>query len=259
VYLLKASIGRHSPPTLLFSMHLATLRRMKTEEKTKPIAIVLFSGGLDSTTCLAIAQKQGFKPIALSIHYGQKQQAELLASQSISAALSITHHIINLPVPGAQASSLTNPNLTTPDYQPSKTIPITYVPARNLIFLSLATSFAEAQKAQAIFIGVNAIDYSNYPDCRPEFISAFNQAANLGTRLGQTHPLTIHTPLINKTKAQIIQWGTSLGLDYSQTVSCYRADAKGRGCGSCDACHFRKQGFLQAGLADPTHYQTQTA
>jgi 7-cyano-7-deazaguanine synthase len=231
----------------------------KTQHNTPGKAIVLFSGGLDSTTCLALAKDQGFTPIALSFDYGQKQIAELQASQLIAQNMNVEHLCLPLTIPGAGASSLVNEQLKTPNYQESEAIPVTYVPARNLIFLSMATSLAEHLGAQAIFIGANAVDYSNYPDCRPEFIQAFSQAANLGTTFVTHRNLTIHTPLINLSKADIILLGTKLGVDYGQTVSCYNLNEAREACGQCDACHFRKRGFAQAALADPTRYQTPIA
>ena len=217
-------------------------------------AIILLSGGLDSTTTLAVAQNQGYQCYALSFDYGQKQKVELKFAQKIAQKNQvIKHKIITLPT--LSGSALTDKNTPVPNHQNSDDIPITYVPARNTIFLSFALGWAELINAQAIFIGVNHLDYSGYPDCRPQYIDAFNTMANLATKqavLGQK--TTIHTPLIDLNKAEIIKLGLSLGVDYAQTVSCYQADEKGKACGQCDACVFRAQGFNHLKIADPTHY-----
>lgn len=218
-------------------------------------AVVLLSGGLDSTTTLAVATHQGFRCYALSFDYGQKQKSELVAAKKIAQQFNVSDHkIIRLASFGG--SALLDEKLAVPDYQIRDEIPITYVPARNIIFLSYALAYGEILAANNIFIGVNSLDYSGYPDCRPEFIAAFATMANLGTKqavLGKK--ITIATPLIQLHKKDIIQLGVSLNVDYAQTVSCYRADKWGRACGGCDACTFRKQGFKQAGIADPTRYQ----
>jgi len=219
-------------------------------------AIVLLSGGLDSASVLAIAANQGYDCYALSFDYGQRAQTELNAAKQLVSALSAKEHrVFNLDLAQFGGSALTDTAIDVPsDAQDG--IPITYVPARNTIFLSLALAWAEVLHADAIFIGVNAVDYSGYPDCRPEFIAAYEQMANLATRNGVTgEPFKIETPLIDLTKAEIIQQGTALGLDYGLTVSCYQSDDEGRACGNCDSCHLRAKGFADAGLPDPTRYQ----
>ncbi len=220
-------------------------------------AIILFSGGLDSTTCFAIARDQGFACYPLSFDYGQNNKAELIAAKNTAIRLgAVEHKILPLPFSLLGGSALTDTSIQIPDYEEGRTtIPDTYVPSRNLIFLSFALSFAEIVGAYDIFIGVNAIDYSGYPDCRLPFIETFEKIANLSTRAGvEGHTFHIHTPLIQLGKAEIIQTGLALGLDYSLTLSCYRPDDKGRACGTCDSCGFRKKGFQEAGVADPTHY-----
>ena len=219
-------------------------------------AVVLVSGGLDSATTLAIAREQGFSCYALSFDYGQRHEAELLAADRVCTALgAVEHKTIRLDLGAIGGSALTDEHIDVPE-SPTEGIPVTYVPARNTIFLSLALGWAEVLEADHLFIGVNAVDYSGYPDCRPEYISAFEQMAQLATRRGvEGMPLRIHTPLIDLSKADIIREGTRLGVDYSLTVSCYQADAQGRACGRCDSCHLRQQGFAQAGLPDPTRYQ----
>jgi 7-cyano-7-deazaguanine synthase len=219
-------------------------------------AVVLLSGGLDSATVLAIAANQGYDCYALSFDYGQRAQTELNAAKQLVSALGAREHrVFNLDLAQFGGSALTDTAIDVPsDAQDG--IPITYVPARNTIFLSLALAWAEVLHADAIFIGVNAVDYSGYPDCRPEFIAAYEQMANLATRNGVTgEPFKIETPLIDLTKAEIIQQGTALGLDYGLTVSCYQSDDDGRACGNCDSCHLRAKGFADAGLPDPTRYQ----
>lgn len=218
-------------------------------------AIVLLSGGLDSITALALAKQQGFSCYALSFDYGQRHNAELEAAKKIAAHYQVAEHkIINLGLASIGGSALTDEHIAVPD-TPQDGIPVTYVPARNTIFLSFALGWAEVLHAHDIFIGVNAVDYSGYPDCRPEFIEAFQTLANLATKAGvEGEIIKIHTPLIDLTKAEIIRQGTALGVDYRQTVSCYSADRQGRACGVCDACRLRKVGFEQAGLADPTRY-----
>lgn len=219
-------------------------------------AVILLSGGLDSATCLAMAQAQGFDCYALSFSYGQRHSAELVAAARVAAFFKVSQHrVINLDLAQFGGSVLTDASLDVPDYQASTAIPMTYVPARNTIFLSIALGYAEVLDASAIFIGANAVDYSNYPDCRPEFIQAFQQLANVGTRAGvEGRPFMIHAPLLALTKADIIKAGLALGVDYSLTVSCYQADDKGAACGRCDSCAFRRQGFIDAGVEDPTCY-----
>jgi len=218
-------------------------------------AVVLLSGGLDSVTVLAMAKQQGFECYTLSFDYGQRHQAELNASVLLSKQQgAIEHKTINIDLRSIGGSALTD-DIDVPE-EMEEGIPVTYVPARNTVFLSIALGWAEVIEAEAIFVGVNAVDYSGYPDCRPAFIDAFEKLANLATKAGvEGQKLSIHAPLINMTKAEIVQTGTELGIDYSQTVSCYQADSEGRACGRCDSCKLRKQGFEDAGLADPTHYQ----
>ncbi len=219
-------------------------------------AVVLVSGGLDSTTVLALACDQGFECYALSFDYGQRHVAELNAASEIAASYQVTEHrVIKLDLGQLGGSALTDNRIDVPE-SPTEGIPVTYVPARNTLFLSYALAWAEVVKANDIFIGVNAVDYSGYPDCRPEFIHAYQQMANLATKAGvEGATMTLHTPLIELSKAGIIHEGQRLGVDYSKTVSCYQADAQGRACGVCDSCRFRRQGFLEAGVADPTRYQ----
>ena len=218
-------------------------------------AVVLFSGGLDSTTCLAIARDQGFIPYALSFDYGQRHRAELQAAHRITQHLGIQHETVQLSIGHLGGSALTDSSIDIPDYQPSDDIPVTYVPARNTTFLSIALGWAEILDAEAIFIGVSSIDYSGYPDCRPEYIQAFQTMANLATKNGvEGRSINIHTPLIELSKAQTIQTGTDLGVDYAMTVSCYQANDLGEACGVCDSCYLRQQGFLAAGISDPTRY-----
>jgi 7-cyano-7-deazaguanine synthase len=227
------------------------------EHRDAPPAVVLFSGGLDSTTCLAQAQADGYRCYALSFDYGQRHAAELHAAGKIAANMGVAEHKrVTIDFADMGGSSLTDANMAVPE-TPSAGIPNTYVPARNTVFLAIALGWAEVLGATAIYIGVNAIDYSGYPDCRPEFIAAFQQLARLATRAGVEGetPLVIHTPLIDLSKAEIIRRGASLGVDYAQTVSCYQADASGRACGACDACRLRRAGFAQAHLPDPTRYQ----
>jgi len=220
-------------------------------------AVVLLSGGLDSATTLALAKEQGFTCYALSIDYHQRHQVELQAASRVADSLGVAEHkTISIDLGSFGGSALTDMNIPVPD-EPGEGIPITYVPARNTLFLSLALGWAEVLEAQAIFIGVNAVDYSGYPDCRPEFISAFEKTANLATRAGvEGQAFRLHTPLISMSKAQIIQEGARLGVDYAQTVSCYSADKEGKACGVCDSCRLRKAGFDAAGITDPTHYVT---
>jgi len=218
-------------------------------------AVVLLSGGLDSATALAIAREQGYACHALSFNYGQRHAAELDASQRVANSLgAVEHKVLSLSLDAIGGSALTDDAIAVPE-EGGEGIPVTYVPARNTVFLSLALGWAEVLGAHDIFVGVNAVDYSGYPDCRPAFIEAFEKLANLATRDGvEGRPFRIHAPLIEMSKAQIVQTGTALGVDYALTVSCYQADAQGRACGRCDSCRLRAQGFAEAGLADPTHY-----
>jgi 7-cyano-7-deazaguanine synthase len=221
----------------------------------KKKAVVLLSGGLDSATCLAIAQSQGFDCYCLSLDYHQRHIAELVAAKNIANSLGAKlHKTAQLDLSLFGGSALTDNNIAVPE-QASRGIPVTYVPARNTIMLSLSLAWAEVLGAQDIFIGVNALDYSGYPDCRLEYVNAFQQMANLATKAAvEGEKTTVHAPLINMTKAEIIQLGTQLGVDYSQTVSCYQANQDGRACGLCDSCRLRKEGFEKAGIDDPTIY-----
>ncbi len=220
-------------------------------------AVILLSGGLDSTTALAIAKEQNYDCYALSFDYGQKQRSELESSISIAKKSNvIEHRIMKISLSDIGGSALTDKAIDVPKHVESEEIPITYVPARNTIFLSFALAWAEVVNSQTIFIGVNALDYSGYPDCRPEFIEAFETMANLATKQSvEGNRIQIKTPLINMTKAEIITKGLSLGVDYSETTSCYDANALGEACGECDACVLRKNGFSNANVVDPTRYQ----
>jgi len=219
-------------------------------------AVVLLSGGLDSATALAIARSQGFECYALSVDYGQRHAVEPEAAKRVARAAGVRdHRIMHVDLAGIGGSALTDRSIAVPE-QPTTGIPVTYVPARNTMMLALALGWAEVLGARDIFIGVNFLDSSGYPDCRPEFIAAFGQLAALATKAGvEGTPCRIHTPLIEWTKAQIIQEGTRLGLDYAQTVSCSQADEHGRACGRCDSCRLRRAGFEAAGVPDPTRYQ----
>jgi 7-cyano-7-deazaguanine synthase len=220
-------------------------------------AVVLVSGGLDSATCLAMARAAGHRCYALSFAYGQRHGAELQAASRVASALGAAQHrTMSIDLAAFGGSALTDTSIAVPE-QPAGGIPVTYVPARNTVFLSLALAWAEVLDARDIFIGVNAVDYSGYPDCRPEFIAAFEQVANLATRAGVegTERIHIRTPLIDLSKAEIIRRGAALGVDYSMTVSCYQADELGRACGRCDSCRLRRQGFEAAQVADPTRYR----
>jgi 7-cyano-7-deazaguanine synthase len=219
-------------------------------------AIVLLSGGLDSITALAIAKKQGFACYALSFDYGQRHSAELKAAAQIATEYQVEQHkVINLGLASIGGSALTDTHIAVPNAL-QEGIPVTYVPARNTLFLAFALAWAEVLKLHDIFIGVNAVDYSGYPDCRPEFITAFQALANIATKAGvEGERFTIHTPLIALSKAEIIKQGMALGVSYESTVSCYSADEEGRACGVCDACRLRKAGFIAAGISDPTRYQ----
>lgn len=218
-------------------------------------AIVLLSGGLDSATVLAIARAAGFDCHALSLDYGQRHSAELAAAARVAASLgAVEHRMMRLGLGELGGSALTDVSIAVPE-SPSDGIPVTYVPARNTVMLALALAWAEVLGARDIFIGVNAVDYSGYPDCRLEFVEAFERMANLATKAGvEGRGLTIHAPLQHLTKADIIRRGVALGVDYARTVSCYQADPEGRACGLCDACRLRRQGFEQAGVPDPTVY-----
>lgn len=220
-------------------------------------AVVLLSGGLDSATCLAGARADGYVCHALSIAYGQRHDAELRAAQRLAHSLGAdAYRCVRIDLAGIGGSALTDPGIEVPQ-TPGEGIPTTYVPARNTTFLAIALGWAEVLGARDIFIGVNAVDYSGYPDCRPAFIAAFEKLAALATRAGveEGARFRIHTPLIDLSKAEIIRRGRGLGVDYAQTVSCYSADADGRACGQCDACRFRRRGFAEAGIPDPTRYQ----
>jgi len=218
-------------------------------------AVVLLSGGLDSATVLAMAREQGFECYALSVDYGQRHHAELAAAQRVADVLGAREHrVINIDLAAFGGSSLTDNKIAVPEHA-SAGIPSTYVPARNTIMLSLALAWAEVLKAQDIFFGVNAVDYSGYPDCRPEYVESFERMANLATKFAvEGKPLTLHAPLLHLSKAQIIQQGVRLGVDYTITVSCYQADADGRACGRCDSCRLRSEGFTAAGVPDSTRY-----
>jgi len=218
-------------------------------------AVILLSGGLDSATVLALARAAGTECYALSVSYGQRHQAELNAAARIALAQGAREHrIMHVNLGRIGGSALTDPSIDVPT-TPGEGIPVTYVPARNTIMLSLALAWAEVLKATEIHIGVNAVDYSGYPDCRPEFVAAFEQLARLATKAGvEGTPLSVRAPLMNLSKAQIVREGVRLGVDYSPTVSCYQADAQGRACGRCDSCRIRREGFVSAGVPDPTRY-----
>jgi 7-cyano-7-deazaguanine synthase len=218
-------------------------------------AIVLLSGGLDSATVLAMARARGYECHALSIEYGQRHQAELDAATRVAAALGAAEHrIMRVDLAGIGGSALTDMRMAVPE-SPTGGIPVTYVPARNTLMLSLALGWAEVLGATDIFVGVNAVDYSGYPDCRPQFIQAFEQLARLATKAGvEGAEFKIHAPLINMSKADIVRAGSELGIDYGLTVSCYQADAQGRACGKCDSCRLRAAGFAAASITDPTRY-----
>ena len=219
-------------------------------------AVILVSGGLDSSTVLAMAKQQGFDCYTLSFDYGQRHRSELFAAAKVSEAMQVeAHKVVSLDLGTIGGSALTDTNIDVPEYETTG-IPVTYVPARNTVFLSIALGWAEVLGANDIFVGVNAVDYSGYPDCRPDYINAFEQMANLATKAGvEGNKLTVHAPLIDMTKGQIIQAGLQIGVDYAVTVSCYQADEEGAACGVCDSCRLRKQGFIDAGLKDPTRYK----
>ena len=221
-----------------------------------PRAVVLLSGGLDSATVVAIARAQGFAVHALSVHYGQRHSSELAAAARVARNLGVAEHrVMGVDLAGIGGSALTDPGVAVPE-SPAPGIPVTYVPARNTLMLALALGWAEVLGAECIYIGVNAVDYSGYPDCRPEFVRAFAALSAVATKVGfEGRPIRIEAPLITWTKAQIIRRGLELGVDYSQTVSCYQADADGRACGRCDSCRLRREGFEAAGVPDPTPYR----
>ena len=218
-------------------------------------AVVLVSGGLDSTTVLAMALKQGYACYTLSFDYGQRTRSELVAAEQVSALLGdVEHKVVKLNLDTIGGSALTDTSIDVPEDE-TEGIPVTYVPARNTVFLSIALGWAEVLGARDIFTGVNAVDYSGYPDCRPEYIAAFETLANLATRAGvEGHKLTIHCPLMQMGKDDIVRAGIKLGVDYALTVSCYQATPEGLACGKCDSCRLRRQGFIDAGVPDPTRY-----
>jgi 7-cyano-7-deazaguanine synthase len=222
----------------------------------KKRAVVLLSGGLDSTTCLALAVAQELECYALSFDYGQRSRCELVAAAEIAQKMQVKEHrIIPMDMSGISGSALLDVAIAVPEKE-SEGIPVTYVPARNTLFLSYALAWAEVLCAEYIFIGVNARDYSGYPDCRLEYINAYQEMANIATRAGvEGQPLQIATPLMDLDKASIIRLGIAAGVDYSLTISCYQADTQGEACGVCDSCRFRRRGFLEAGVKDPTIYQ----
>ena len=219
-------------------------------------AVILLSGGLDSATVLAIAQQRGYQCHAISFDYGQRHKSELTAAKRVAQTAVVTQHLVlPMALDLIGGSALTDEQIEVPVH-PQSGIPVTYVPARNTIFLSLALGWAEVLHARCIFIGVNALDYSGYPDCRPAFIEAFEKLANVATKAGvEGDSFTIEAPLLHLSKAQIIQQGVKLGIDYRSTISCYQADEQGRACGQCDSCRLRHQGFVDAGIEDQTLYQ----
>ena len=221
-------------------------------------AVILFSGGLDSTTCLALALSQGYECFAISFNYQQKHHAELESAIKIAKHYAVHHEIIHLPVGHLGGSALTDQKLNVQNYTGSTEVPNTYVPARNTILLSIALGYAEIIGADAIFTGTSSVDYSHYPDCRPEYLEAFQKMANLATKRGaEGHPIVIEAPLLHLSKAETVLLGLSLGVDYSLSTSCYRADENGLACGHCDSCFLRKKGFKEAGINDPTRHQPQ--
>lgn len=227
----------------------------QVNEMTDKKAVILLSGGLDSATVVAMAKAQGYACYTMSFDYGQRHRAELQAAERVARQLGVVEHkVIGMNLGGIGGSALTDSSIEVPETQEDG-IPVTYVPARNTVFLSLALGWAEVLGARDIFIGVNAVDYSGYPDCRPEFIEAFERMANLATKAGvEGQGFAIRAPLQNLSKAEIVQAGVRLGVDYAMTVSCYQADDDGRACGKCDSCRLRAAGFEQAGLSDPTRY-----
>ncbi len=228
-----------------------TEQTLNTEKR----AVILLSGGLDSATVVAMARAEGYSCYTMSFDYGQRHRSELEAAARVARDLGVIEHkVIGLNLDGIGGSALTDSSIDVPETL-GEGIPVTYVPARNTVFLSLALGWAEVLQARDIFIGVNAVDYSGYPDCRPEFVEAFEVMANLATKAGvEGNGFRIQAPLQNLSKGQIVEAGTKLGVDYSLTVSCYQADAQGRACGKCDSCRLRAQGFADAGIADPTRY-----
>jgi len=221
-------------------------------------AVILLSGGLDSATVLAMARHEGYRCYALNFDYGQRHRTEMAAAANIAQVMGAeVYQVMRIDLDAFGGSALTDRTLEVPE-QRGTGIPITYVPARNTVFLSMALAWAEVLEASDIFIGVNAVDYSGYPDCRPEFVQQFEKLANLATRAGtedKASHFKVHAPLIHMSKGEIIQTGTVLGVDYAMTVSCYNADAEGRACGVCDSCHYRRQGFDEANIPDPTRYR----
>ena len=219
-------------------------------------AVILVSGGLDSTTVVAMAKSQGYDCYTLSFDYGQRHRSELVAAQKISELMTVhAHKVVKLDLGSIGGSALTDSSIAIPESETTG-IPVTYVPARNTVFLAIALGWAEVLGANDIFLGVNAVDYSGYPDCRPEYIKAFETMANLATKAAvEGQKLSIHAPLIDMSKGQIVQAGLALGVDYSNTVSCYQASLEGQACGKCESCRLRRQGFEQAGIKDPTRYQ----
>jgi 7-cyano-7-deazaguanine synthase len=228
---------------------------MSESTMTEKRAVILLSGGLDSATVVAMAREQGYACYTMSFDYGQRHRAELDAAVRVARDLGVVEHkVIGLNLNGIGGSALTDDSIAVPE-TPGEGIPVTYVPARNTVFLSLALGWAEVQGARDIFIGVNAVDYSGYPDCRPEFIESFERMANLATKAGvEGQGFTIQAPLQNLSKADIVRAGVRLGVDYGLTVSCYQADDQGRACRKCDSCRLRAEGFAAAGISDPTHY-----
>jgi 7-cyano-7-deazaguanine synthase len=228
---------------------------MSESTMTEKRAVILLSGGLDSATVVAMAREQGYTCYTMSFDYGQRHRAELDAAVRVARDLGVVEHkVIGLNLNGIGGSALTDDSIAVPE-TPGEGIPVTYVPARNTVFLSLALGWAEVLGARDIFIGVNAVDYSGYPDCRPEFIESFERMANLATKAGvEGRGFTIQAPLQNLSKADIVKAGVRLGVDYGLTVSCYQADAQGRACRKCDSCRLRAEGFAAAGISDPTHY-----
>ena len=226
------------------------------EGGASPRAVVLVSGGLDSATTLAIALERGFECHALSVDYGQRHAVELAAARRVVAGWpGVAHRVVPIDLAAFGGSALTDPDIAVPE-APTEGIPVTYVPARNTVLLALALAWAETLCAHRIFIGVNAVDYSGYPDCRPEFIAQFEALANVATKDGvEGQRIRIEAPLIHLTKAEIITRGTTLGVNYADTISCYQPDPSGSGCGRCDSCRIRRAGFMDAGLPDPTRYQ----
>lgn len=220
-------------------------------------AVILLSGGLDSTTCLAVAKQQGYECYALSFAYGQRHHTELKAAAAIAEHFGVKKHVVfPLALDAFGGSALTDKTIDVPNYTGSAKIPVTYVPARNTVFLSIALGWAETLDAQTIFIGASCVDYSHYPDCRPEFFQSFQHMANVATKSGVTGaPFTIEAPLLHLSKAETIKLGHQLGVDYAMTVSCYQLNEQAEACGTCDSCALRKKGFAEAGVADPTRYK----